>query len=480
MTIGRAEWLLLPAMGKGKKKSVVIQGVEIGDAVAGGHCITRYNERVVFVKGAVPGDVANLRITKKRRKYFEAEIQELITPSPIRIEPFCAHFGTCGGCKWQHMPYEHQLKYKQQQVVDNLERIGKLALPGIEPILPATETTFYRNKLEFTFSNMRWLTQDEIQSGEDFDRRALGFHIPGRFDKVLAVDKCHLQHDLSNAIRNELRDYTLAKNLLYYDLVKQEGFLRNVILRNTADGQWMLILSVFHRDPALEAILDHLIGRFPELSSVYYVINNKKNDDISDLPFHHYHGDEYIREQMEGLRFLIGPKSFYQTNSHQAEELYKIVREMAAPAGHENMYDLYTGTGTIALFMARHVKKVVGVEYVDEAVQLAKENARINELANAQFYAGDMKDILNPSFLEEHGRPDIVVTDPPRAGMHENVVGMLRDIQPEKIVYVSCNPATQARDLQMLSDLYTIVRVKPVDMFPHTHHVENVVLLHRN
>ena len=404
--------------------------------------------------------------------------------SPLRTEPFCSHFGVCGGCKWQCLSYEEQLKYKQKQVFDNLTRIGKVELPEFRPILGSEKTRFYRNKLEFTFSNKRWLTEEEVKQDVKYDQmNAVGFHIPGAFDKVLAIDKCWLQDDISNQIRNAVRDYAYAHNFPFFDLRTQEGLLRNIMIRTSSTGELMVVLQCKVTDGEgrrkMEEILQFMADSFPQITSLMYVINNKCNDTIGDLDVEVFKGNDHIFEEMEGLRFKVGPKSFYQTNSEQAYNLYKVAREFAGLTGNELVYDLYTGTGTIANFVARQARKVVGIEYVPEAIEDAKVNSDLNGIDNTLFYAGDMKDILTNDFIAEHGRPDVIITDPPRAGMHNDVIDVILAAEPKRIVYVSCNPATQARDLQLLDGKYKVTAVQPVDMFPHTHHVENVVQLER-
>ena len=457
------------------------EGVEIIDIGAEGKAIARVNGVVVFTTGVIPGDIVDLQVTKKREKYQEAKVVRIRTDSPDRIRAFCDHFEACGGCKWQYLTYDKQLHYKQKQVSDQLQRIGKVTVPDILPIKGSANSTFYRNKLEFTFSNRRWLTLEEVRSGDQFeDMDVLGFHVQGMFDKVLNVDKCWLQPDPSNAIRNAVKTYAINNKLAFYDLRNKGGFLRNLIIRTTSTGELMVIVNFFTEDiEKREALLNYIYFEFPEITSLLYVINQKGNDTITDQEIHVFKGREYIIEEMEGLKFIIGPKSFYQTNSQQAYELYKVVRDFAALTGDEVVYDLYTGTGTIACFVAQKARKVIGIEYVPEAIVDAKINADNNKIANAKFFAGDMKDILTMNFIAEYGHPDVVITDPPRAGMHEEVIGALLFAAPERIVYVSCNPATQARDIGMLSHCYKVTRVQPVDMFPHTHHVENVVLLEK-
>jgi len=446
--------------------------------------VAKVNELVIFVPYVVPGDVVDLQVKRKKNHYAEAVAVKFHEKSPLRTEPFCSHFGVCGGCKWQCLSYEEQLKYKQKQVFDNLTRIGKVELPEFRPILGSEKTRFYRNKLEFTFSNKRWLTEEEVKQDVKYDQmNAVGFHIPGAFDKVLAIDKCWLQDDISNQIRNAVRDYAYAHNFPFFDLRTQEGLLRNIMIRTSSTGELMVVLQCKVTDDEgrrkMEEILQFMADSFPQITSLMYVINNKCNDTIGDLDVEVFKGNDHIFEEMEGLRFKVGPKSFYQTNSEQAYNLYKVAREFAGLTGNELVYDLYTGTGTIANFVARQARKVVGIEYVPEAIEDAKVNSALNGIDNTLFYAGDMKDILTNDFIAEHGRPDVIITDPPRAGMHNDVIDVILAAEPKRIVYVSCNPATQARDLQLLDGKYKVTAVQPVDMFPHTHHVENVVQLER-
>ncbi len=446
--------------------------------------MAKVNELVIFVPYVVPGDVVDLQVKRKKNHYAEAVAVKFHEKSPLRTEPFCSHFGVCGGCKWQCLSYEEQLKYKQKQVFDNLTRIGKVELPEFRPILGSEKTRFYRNKLEFTFSNKRWLTEEEVKQDVKYDQmNAVGFHIPGAFDKVLAIDKCWLQDDISNQIRNAVRDYAYAHNFPFFDLRTQEGLLRNIMIRTSSTGELMVVLQCKVTDDEgrrkMEEILQFMADSFPQITSLMYVINNKCNDTIGDLDVEVFKGNDHIFEEMEGLRFKVGPKSFYQTNSEQAYNLYKVAREFAGLTGNELVYDLYTGTGTIANFVARQARKVVGIEYVPEAIEDAKVNSDLNGIDNTLFYAGDMKDILTNDFIAEHGRPDVIITDPPRAGMHNDVIDVILAAEPKRIVYVSCNPATQARDLQLLDGKYKVTAVQPVDMFPHTHHVENVVQLER-
>ena len=471
-------------MARKKKELPLLEKVTITDVAAEGKSVAKVNELVIFVPYVVPGDVVDLQVKRKKNHYAEAVAVKFHEKSPLRTEPFCSHFGVCGGCKWQCLSYEEQLKYKQKQVFDNLTRIGKVELPEFRPILGSEKTRFYRNKLEFTFSNKRWLTEEEVKQDVKYDQmNAVGFHIPGAFDKVLAIDKCWLQDDISNQIRNAVRDYAYAHNFPFFDLRTQEGLLRNIMIRTSSTGELMVVLQCKVTDDEgrrkMEEILQFMADSFPQITSLMYVINNKCNDTIGDLDVEVFKGNDHIFEEMEGLRFKVGPKSFYQTNSEQAYNLYKVAREFAGLTGNELVYDLYTGTGTIANFVARQARKVVGIEYVPEAIEDAKVNSALNGIDNTLFYAGDMKDILTNDFIAEHGRPDVIITDPPRAGMHNDVIDVILAAEPKRIVYVSCNPATQARDLQLLDGKYKVTAVQPVDMFPHTHHVENVVQLER-
>lgn len=471
-------------MARKKKELPLLEKVTITDVAAEGKAVAKVNELVIFVPYVVPGDVVDLQVKRKKNHYAEAVAVKFHEKSPLRTEPFCSHFGVCGGCKWQCLSYEEQLKYKQKQVFDNLTRIGKVELPEFRPILGSEKTRFYRNKLEFTFSNKRWLTEEEVKQDVKYDQmNAVGFHIPGAFDKVLAIDKCWLQDDISNQIRNAVRDYAYAHDFPFFDLRTQEGLLRNIMIRTSSTGELMVVLQCKVTDDEgrrkMEEILQFMADSFPQITSLMYVINNKCNDTIGDLDVEVFKGNDHIFEEMEGLRFKVGPKSFYQTNSEQAYNLYKVSREFAGLTGNELVYDLYTGTGTIANFVARQARKVVGIEYVPEAIEDAKVNSALNGIDNTLFYAGDMKDILTNDFIAEHGRPDVIITDPPRAGMHNDVIDVILAAEPKRIVYVSCNPATQARDLQLLDGKYKVTAVQPVDMFPHTHHVENVVQLER-
>ncbi|WP_017731337.1 23S rRNA (uracil(1939)-C(5))-methyltransferase RlmD [Nafulsella turpanensis] len=462
------------------KKNEIIPAITIESVAAEGKCVGRYEGQVVFVADVAPGDVVDLRIIRKRKNFLEGRVEKFHHYSTLRETPFCEHFDLCGGCKWQHLQYDAQLKYKQQQVVDHLQRIGKVALPQIKPIIPSGETRYYRNKLEFTFSNKKWLTREQINSGgEELDRTALGMHMPGRFDKVLDLENCHLQPVPSNDIRLAVRTYAREHGLEFFDLIHMQGLVRNLIIRTASTGELMVIVQFGRYDDAIEGLMHHLKEQFPQITSLQYIINQKLNETYHDQEVVLFHGKPYIGEEMEGLRFRIGPKSFYQTNSEQAYVLYKVAREFAGLDGSQVVYDLYTGTGTIANFVARQARQVVGVEYVPEAIDDAKVNAEINGIDNTKFFAGDMKDILTPDFVARHGQPDVVITDPPRAGMHPDVIQTLLQVAPQRIVYVSCNPATQARDLQLLDEQYKVSAVQPVDMFPHTHHVENVVLLEK-
>ena len=457
------------------------EGVTISAVAAEGKSIARIEDMVVFVPYGAPGDIVNIKLDKKKKNYGEGHITKMIEPSPMRVSPFCSHFGVCGGCKWQHLPYYYQLECKQQQVEDALQRIAKVELPAINAILGSADTERYRNKLEFTFSNKCWLTFEQMNSGETFDdRRALGFHIPGAFDKVLDIKQCHLQADISDRIRLFIRSFAVNNEYDFYDIRQQKGLMRNIIIRTATTGELMLIV-VFGEDDEIKikSMLSAVQMNFPEITSLMYVINRKVNDTITDQEVILFYGREYIVEQMGNLKFRVGPKSFYQTNSRQAYELYKVARRMAELTGHELVYDLYTGTGTIANFVAHDASRVIGIEYVADAIEDAKLNSLTNGITNTQFYAGDMKDVLTDDFITEHGVPDVMIIDPPRAGMHQDVVDVILNAAPARIVYVSCNPATQARDIALLDAKYKVVEVQPVDMFPHTQHVENVVVLVR-
>ncbi|MBO8470846.1 MAG: 23S rRNA (uracil(1939)-C(5))-methyltransferase RlmD [Bacteroidetes bacterium] len=464
-----------------KKKDIILENVRIESVAAEGKALAKVDGAVLFVPFAVPGDIVDVKVTKKKKNYMEGYILRLVTPSEHRIEPFCSHFGICGGCKWQPLPYPMQLQAKQQQVYDQLVRIGHLDVPEISPIVPSDETVYYRNKLEFTFSDRRWIYQDEDPDGlSPAQRCGLGFHVGRFFDKVLDIKHCYLQKDPSNQIRLFIKEYAVSHGLPFFNIREHTGFLRNMFIRSTEAGDIMLIICFYHEDAeARTALLDAVSEAFPQISSLYYVINGKANDSVADQECILYKGDEAIYEHMEGLRFKIGPKSFYQTNTRQAFKLYSVAREFAGLTGEETVYDLYTGTGTIAQFVSSKARKVIGIEYVPEAICDARENALANGITNCEFFAGDMKDILTDSFVSQHGRPDVVILDPPRAGIHPDVAQVILNAEPERIVYVSCNPASQARDLAILCSRYRITAVRPVDMFPHTHHVENVVRLDR-
>ena len=473
-------------MARKKKELPLLESVRIEAVAAEGKCLFHWNDLVVFVPWCVPGDVCDVQIRRKKHSFAEGEVVRFVEKSKVRAVPFCQHFGACGGCKWQNLPYDEQLKFKQQQVFDQLTRIGKVELPEFRPILGSVRTQEYRNKLDFGCANKRWLTKEEIESlppeGAK-DTPAIGFHITGAFDKILPIEKCWLMDDVQNRIRNEIRDYAIRSGLSFFDLRAQVGLLRDVIFRNSKSGELMVIIQ-FHYDETggeheAQALLQHIADKFPEITSLLYLDNQKCNDTIGDQEILTFKGTDHIFELMEDLRFKVGPKSFYQTNTEQAYHLYSVVRELAALTGSELVYDLYTGTGTIANFVARQARQVIGIEYVPEAIEDAKVNSDINGIGNTLFYAGDMKDVLSDDFILEHGRPDIIITDPPRAGMHPDVVKTILRAAPQRIVYVSCNPATQARDLHDLDADYRVVAVQPVDMFPHTPHVENVVLLVR-
>lgn len=463
----------------------IVQDIAIFDIAEEGKGVGRAGEMVVFVEKAVPGDVADIEIFRKKKNFGEAKITALKTASDLRTEPFCQHFGDCGGCKWQHMTYEAQLHYKQKAVTDALERLAKIDSSNLSPILPSPETRFYRNKLEFTFSDRRWLTNGEISSGETFSTDALGFHVPLYFDRILDIQKCHLQSDSSNDIRNSVRNFAMQNGISFYNLRNHEGGLRNLIIRTSSTGELMVIVVFAYIEPEqVNGMMEFIKTTFPQITSLLYIINQKKNDTIFDQEVITYNGRDFIYEEMRTdftginkVRFRIGPKSFYQTNSHQATRLYEIARDFADFKGDELVYDLYTGAGTIANFIAGKVRQVVGVEYVESAIEDAKVNSAINNITNTTFFAGDMKDVLDASFTTKNGKPDVIITDPPRAGMHPDVVNRLMEIEAEKIVYVSCNVATQARDLLVLKEKYEVVKIQPVDMFPHTQHVENVLLL---
>jgi len=464
-----------------RKPLPIIEGLEINALAAEGNALGRYGDMVVFVPFGAPGDIVDVKLEKKKKSYANGRIITFRHKSECRVEPRCEHFTVCGGCRWQHLPYDVQLQSKRQQVVDALERIAKVDLPEISPTLGSARIWEYRNKMEYTFSNRCWLTFEQLESGEDFpDRDAVGFHIPGAFDKVLDIKKCHLQDDLGNRIRLFIKDYGKEHNLSFYDLKAQKGFLRTLMIRIASTGEVMVVMVVGEDRPdEVEALMRAIAEEFPEISSLMYAVNTKVNDTLGDIDIKSFKGKAYIEEEMEGLRFRVGPKSFYQTNSEQAYELYKVARDFARLKGDELVYDLYTGTGTIANFISRKARKVIGIEYVEDAVADARINAAVNGIDNVEFFAGDMKDVLNDEFIAEHGHPDVMIVDPPRAGMHTDVVETILRAEPKSIVYVSCNPATQARDLAMLDCKYGVEAVQPVDMFPHTQHVENVLRLVR-
>lgn len=466
-------------MGRKRKEHPVLEGIEIIDVAAEGQSLARVNDMVVFVPYGAPGDIVDIKIDRKKKSYAEGHIERMVKPSDLRCEPRCSHFTMCGGCRWQHLPYDYQLECKQKQVTDNLERIAKVELPEISSIKGSRNIWAYRNKMEYTFSNKKWLTVDQLRSGEEFpDRDAAGFHIPGAFDKVLDIECCHLQDDLGNRIRLFVKNFGKEKGYSFYDLRAQQGFLRTLMIRIASTGEVMVVMVVGENDSEkLQSIMNAIKNEFPEITSLLYVVNQKVNDSIADQDVILFSGKPYIVESMEGLEFRVGPKSFYQTNSLQAYELYKVVREYADIKEGELVYDLYTGTGTIANFVAGKAGKVVGIEYVEDAIKDARVNSEANGINNTAFFAGDMKDVLTDEFISVHGRPDVMIVDPPRAGMHGDVVNVILNARPERIVYVSCNPATQARDLALLDVAYQVVAVQPVDMFPHTHHVENVVKL---
>ncbi|SEO92692.1 23S rRNA (uracil1939-C5)-methyltransferase [Mucilaginibacter gossypiicola] len=459
-------------------KPKFFENVQIIDIAEEGKGVGKADDFVLFVDKAVPGDIADVQVYRSKKNFGEGKITELKQASEYRTTAFCEHFGTCGGCKWQHMTYEAQLKFKQKSVVDALSRLAKINVDGIMPIVPSPADRYYRNKLEFTFSNKRWLYDGENKEDGTLNMNALGFHIPGRFDKILDVNHCYLQAEPSNSLRNEIRDFTIQQGYTYYDLRNHSGMLRNLVVRTSSTGEIMVIVVfAYAEQDEIDKLMSHVDARFPEITSLLYIVNQKKNDTIFDQDVIAFKGPEYIHEEMNGIKFRIGPKSFYQTNSVQALRLYEITRDFAEFKGDELVYDLYTGAGTIANFVAGHVREVVGVEYVPTAIEDAKVNSAINNITNTKFYAGDMKDVLVAGFVAEHGKPDVIITDPPRAGMHPDVVARLMEIEAPKIVYVSCNAATQARDLLVLKEKYDTVKIQPVDMFPHTQHVENVVLL---
>ncbi len=467
-------------MARKRKPLPLLEAVTITDVAAEGKALARVNDLVVFVPYVAPGDIVDIQLTRKKHNYAEGKAVAFHKYSEERTVPFCEHFGVCGGCKWQHLPYGVQLRYKQKQVIDNLTRIGKIELGEVLPILGSSHTQFYRNKLEFTFSNKKWLTEEQVQSGELINcMNGVGFHIPNMFDKVLDIHKCWLQDDISNRIRQAIKAYCLEhEGYPFYDLRNQEGFVRTLMIRTASTGDLMVVLVFYHEDKERrEALMNYIAEQFPEITSFLYVINSKCNDTITDQEVCLFKGKDYIIEEMEGLKFKVGAKSFYQTNSEQAYHLYCVAREFAGLTGSELVYDLYTGTGTIANFVSRQAREVIGIEYVPEAIEDAKVNSNLNGITNTKFYAGDMKDLLTQDFINQHGRPDVIITDPPRAGMHDDVIRTILFARPKRIVYISCNPATQARDLNLLDVAYSVRKVQPVDMFPHTHHVENVVLL---
>lgn len=462
-----------------KKELPVLERVRITDIGAEGNALARVDNLVVFVPMLIPGDVVDIKVIRKRKKFLEGRVIRFHEYSSDRITPRCGHFGICGGCRWQHLPYLLQLKYKEKQVLDSLTRIGKIELSQMDPIKGSADEYYYRNKLEYTFSDRRWLTETEVKSGIPVEKGpALGFHIPGLFDKVLDIEECHLQPEPSNSIKNRVRRYAIENGLTFFDLKEQKGLLRNIVIRNSLDGDVMVIMVFFEDDrEKRNALLDFLAEEFPQITSLQYVINSKKNSSLNDQDPVLHKGKDHIIEDMDGLKFRIGAKSFYQTNTRQGIVLYRIAREFAGLTGKEVVYDLYTGTGTIANYLAGSAEKVIGIEYIDEAVQDARTNSQINNINNTLFFSGDMKDVLSEKFISENGHPDVIITDPPRAGMHDDVIKAILYAAPQKIVYVSCNPATQARDIHLMSHDYYVAKVQPVDMFPHTHHVENVVLL---
>jgi len=464
---------------KKRREKPLFLEVEITAAGAEGKAIGRVDDKVVFVPFAAPGDVVDVQVTKKKRSYMEGKITQFHKKSDLRVEPECEHFTVCGGCKWQHLPYAEQAKFKQKQVDDNLSRIGHIDTSGISPIIGAEKEYYYRNKLEYTFSNLAWLTEfNKEMDFADRDMNALGFHIPGMFDRVLDINHCHLQAEPSNKIRLAVKAYATEHKLTFFDIRNQHGFLRNLIVRTASTGDIMIIVVFFHEDiEAREGLLKHLQTQFPEITSLMYIINEKKNDSITDQEVELFAGKDFMYEEMEGLKFKVGPKSFYQTNNEQAYKLYKITRDFANLTGNELVYDLYTGTGTIANFVAKNANKVIGIEYVPEAIEDAKINSDLNKITNTDYFAGDMVKVLDDLFIDTHGKPDVIITDPPRAGMHPKVVELLNRIEAKRIVYVSCNPATQARDVEILMEKYEVKAIQPVDMFPQTHHVENVILL---
>jgi 23S rRNA (uracil1939-C5)-methyltransferase len=464
-----------------KKELPLLEKVRITDIGSEGNALARVDNQVVFVPMLIPGDVVDIKIIKNKKRYLDGKVVRFHEYSADRVAPVCRHFGVCGGCKWQHLPYNLQLRYKQKQVADNLRHIGKIETPSVSPIIGSSEVLMYRNKLEYAFSDKRWLTQEEISSDNDFEKEdALGFHIPGFFDKVLDIRECHLQPEPSNAIRDAVRRYAHKNSFRFFNIRQQSGFLRNLVIRNSGDGKFMVIVVFFHDEPVRrEGLLDYIASEFPQITSLFYVINSKKNDSLSDQDPILYKGQDHLVEELDGLKFRIGPKSFYQTNTAQAVKLYKAAAGMAGLTGKEIVYDLYTGTGTIACFIASETTKVIGIEYVEEAVRDAAANSAINNISNTEFFAGDIKDVMSETFINKYGSPDVIITDPPRSGMHEDVIKKILSANPRKLVYISCNPATQARDIVLLSGRFNVTRIQPVDMFPQTHHVENIVLLEK-
>jgi 23S rRNA (uracil1939-C5)-methyltransferase len=464
-----------------KNKIKTYEQLEVLDIGAEGKAIAKAGDLVIFIPGGIPGDIVDVQVKRKRRKYLEGKPLHYHKYSDKRIEPICEHFDNCGGCKWQHLPYSEQLKYKQKQVTEQFKHIGKLEIPEELPIIPSKETTYYRNKLEFTFSNKRWLTEEEIKSGQSFgNTNALGFHISGIYDKILDIKRCYLQGGPSNQIRNAVKEFALQNKLSFFDIKNQHGLLRNLTIRTSSIGENMVIVSFFENDDgSIKKVMEFINKSFPGLDSLMYVINPKGNDSIYDLTVNCYQGNPYIYEELDGYKFKLGPKSFYQTNSKQAAVLYNVVKDFMEAKGQETVYDLYTGIGTIANYISAEVKSVIGIESVAEAIEYANINAHLNGINNVSFYTGDMKDILNNDFIDTHNKPDIIILDPPRAGVHPNVINAILYADPDKVVYVSCNPATQARDIKMMENKYKVVKTQPVDMFPHTHHVENVTLLKR-
>ncbi|MCH8231204.1 MAG: 23S rRNA (uracil(1939)-C(5))-methyltransferase RlmD [Bacteroidetes bacterium] len=459
-------------------KNNIIRNIRVESVAAEGKGIGKNNGQVIFISGTAPGDLVDVRILKKKKNYLEAVPLKFHELSDKRVEPFCYHFGQCGGCKWQHLNYESQLEIKQQQVIDQLERIGKVQIPRINPIIASDKTQLYRNKLEYTFTNRRWLTKEEIETGEDINRSGLGFHMPGRFDRVLDIDHCYLLPEPSNELRLFMKFFAINNNLTFYDVYSHSGLLRNLIIRVTDTGEIMVIIQFGENNPdKIRFLMDEVNTSFPEITSLNYVVNTKKNDTFYDLEVKNYAGTQYITETMDDIHFRIGPKSFFQTNTSQALKLYRTAREFAGLTGNEVVYDLYCGAGTISNFIARNARRVIGLEHIEEAVNDAKINSEINNIENTEFYCGDIKDNLNAEFFSTHGNPDVIITDPPRAGMHKDVVKALIASEANKIVYISCNPATQARDIELMTEYYNVLNVQPVDMFPHTQHVENVVLL---